>query len=161
MCGFNVEIWAAASIAKAFDEIGLDYPKTEKGAPSFTKAFLNNHSHELAKQLLLAREYDKSKNTFMDGMLKHVGKDGRIHGHINQIRSDDGGTVSGRISMSNPNLQQIPARHPELGPMISSIFLPEEGERWASIDYSQQEPRILGSFCVAVPEAYRHRNAEG
>ena len=146
LCGFNVEIWAAASIAKAFDEIGLDYPKTEKGAPSFTKAFLNNHSHDLAKQLLLAREYDKSKNTFMDGMLKHVGKDGRIHGHINQIRSDDGGTVSGRISMSNPNLQQIPARHPELGPMIRSIFLPEEGERWASIDYSQQEPRILVHF---------------
>ena len=146
LCGFNVEIWAAASIAKAFDEVGLDYPKTDKGAPSFTKSFLNNHEHEVAKQLLLAREYDKSKNTFMDGMSKHIGKDGRIHGHINQIRSDDGGTVSGRISMSNPNLQQIPARHPELGPMIRSIFLPEEDEKWASIDYSQQEPRILVHF---------------
>lgn len=146
LSGFNVEIWAAASIAKAFDEVGLPYPKTEKGAPSFTKAFLNTHEHDLAKQILLAREYDKSKNTFMDGLAKHIGKDGRIHGHINQIRSDDGGTVSGRISMSNPNLQQIPARHPELGPMIRSVFLPEEGEKWASIDYSQQEPRILVHF---------------
>jgi len=148
LCGFDVEIWAAASIAKAFDQVGLSYPKTEKGAPSFTKAFLNTHEHDLAKQLLLAREFDKSKNTFMDGLSKHIGKDGRIHGHINQIRSDDGGTVSGRISMSNPNLQQIPARHPELGPMIRSVFLPEEGEKWASIDYSQQEPRILVHFAA-------------
>jgi DNA polymerase I-like protein with 3'-5' exonuclease and polymerase domains len=146
LSGFNVEIWAAASIARAFDEVGLPYPKTAKGAPSFTKAFLTTHEHDLAKQILLAREYDKSKNTFMDGLSKHIGKDGRIHGHINQIRSDDGGTVSGRISMSNPNLQQIPARHPELGPMIRSVFLPEEGEKWASIDYSQQEPRILVHF---------------
>jgi DNA polymerase I-like protein with 3'-5' exonuclease and polymerase domains len=45
--------------------------------------------------------------------------------------------------MNNPNLQQIPARDPELGPMIRSLFLPEEGEKWASIDFSQQEPRIL------------------
>ena len=75
--------------------------------------------------------------------MKHCHSDGRIHSHINQIRSDDGGTVSGRISMNNPNLQQIPARDPELGPMIRSLFLPEEGEQWAAIDYSQQEPRIL------------------
>ena len=75
--------------------------------------------------------------------MKHCRADGRIHSHINQIRSDDGGTVSGRISMSNPNLQQIPARDPELGPIIRSLFLPEEGYQWAAIDYSQQEPRIL------------------
>ena len=66
-----------------------------------------------------------------------------MHSHINQIRGDDGGTVSGRFSMNNPNLQQIPARDPEIGPLIRSLFLPEEGEQWASIDYSQQEPRIL------------------
>jgi len=80
--------------------------------------------------------------TFIDGILKYV-HGGRIHSHINQLRSDDGGTVSGRISMNSPNLQQIPARDPELGPMIRSLFLPEEGEEWASIDFSQQEPRIL------------------
>jgi DNA polymerase-1 len=75
--------------------------------------------------------------------MRYVSKEGRIHGHINQLRSDDGGTVSGRLSMSNPNLQQIPARDPELGPMIRSLFLPEEDEQWAAIDFSQQEPRIL------------------
>jgi len=153
LVGFDVEIWAAQSIAKAFDKLDISYPKTEKNAPSFTKAFLTTHTHDLPKAILQAREFNKSKNTFMDGLLKHVGKDGRVHGHINQIRSDDGGTVSGRISMSNPNLQQIPARHPDLGPLIRSVFKPEEGQKWASIDYSQQEPRILVHFAAAFQEA--------
>ena len=152
LTGLKVEIWAAKSIAEAFDSLDIPYPKTEKNAPSFTKSFLSTHNHELAKSILQAREYNKSKNTFMDGLMKHVGKDNRIHGHINQIRSDDGGTVSGRVSMANPNLQQIPARHPDLGPMIRSVFLPEEGEQWASIDYSQQEPRILVHFAAAYQD---------
>ena len=143
LVGRPVEIWAAQSLASAFDDLSIPYPKTEKGAPSFTKGFLTDHEHELAKLVVEARSLNKIQGTFVATILKHVGDDGRIHGHINQIRSDDGGTVSGRISMSNPNLQQIPARDPELGPMIRSLFLPEEGEEWASIDFSQQEPRIL------------------
>ena len=147
--GTDVEIWAAQSIAKAFDKVGLEYPRTEKGAPSFTKQFLSDHPHELPQAIVQARSYNKINGTFIDGILRFVGKDGRIHGHINQIRSDDGGTVSGRVSMSNPNLQQIPARDPELGPMIRSLFLPEEGEQWASIDFSQQEPRIAVHYADA------------
>ncbi len=143
LVGRPVEIWAAQSLSAAFDDLSIPYPKTEKGAPSFTKSFLTDHEHELAKLVVEARSLNKIQGTFVATILKHVGDDGRIHGHINQIRSDDGGTVSGRISMSNPNLQQIPARDPELGPMIRSLFLPEEGEEWASIDFSQQEPRIL------------------
>jgi len=150
ICGFDPEIWAAQSLAKAFDEVGVPYPKTEKGQPSFTKQFLQSTDHELAKNILEAREFNKTNGTFINGLLKYVDESGRIHGHINQIRSDDGGTVSGRISMNNPNLQQIPARHEELGPMIRSVFMPEEGEQWASIDYSQQEPRILVHFASAL-----------
>ncbi len=143
VAGQNVELWAAASIAKAFDKLGIPYPRTEKNAPSFTKSFLSDHPHELAQLIVRARNLNKTSGTFINTIMKHCRTDGRIHGHINQIRSDDGGTVSGRISMSNPNLQQIPARDPELGPMIRSLFLPEEGEQWAAIDFSQQEPRIL------------------
>ena len=98
--------------------------------------------HELAQCISNAREINKAHTTFIDTITKHAHK-GRIHADINQIRSDDGGTVSGRFSMSNPNLQQIPARHPDLGPMIRSIFIPEQGCTWGSFDYSQQEPRIL------------------
>jgi DNA polymerase I-like protein with 3'-5' exonuclease and polymerase domains len=141
--GGDVEIWAAQSLAKAFDKVGIHYPKTEKGAPSFTKLFLQENQHPLAQLIVEARNLNKTSGTFINTIMKHCHSDGRIHAHINQIRSDDGGTVSGRISMSNPNLQQIPARDPEIGPMIRSLFLPEEGERWAAIDFSQQEPRIL------------------
>jgi len=141
--GSSVEIWAAQSLSKAFDKLDITYPKTEKGAPSFTKQFLNEHAHPVSKLIVEARNLNKTSGTFINTIIKHCRADGRIHSHINQIRSDDGGTVSGRISMSNPNLQQIPARDPELGPMIRSLFLPEEGDQWAAIDYSQQEPRIL------------------
>lgn len=142
-CGTHVEIWAAQSLAHAFDKVGVPYPKTEKGAPSFTKLFLQENNHPLAQLVTQARNLNKTSGTFINTIMKHCHADGRIHSHINQIRSDDGGTVSGRISMSNPNLQQIPARDPELGPMIRSLFLPEESEQWAAIDFSQQEPRIL------------------
>lgn len=161
ICGFDPEIWAAQSLAKAFDEVGVPYPKTEKGQPSFTKQFLQSTDHELAKNILEAREFNKTNGTFINGLLKYVDESGRIHGHINQIRSDDGGTVSGRISMNNPNLQQIPARHEELGPMIRSVFMPEEGEQWASIDYSQQEPRILVHFASALQGGKTNRVMKG
>ena len=146
LAGLNVEIWAAASIAKAFDKAGLSYPSTEKGSPSFTKLFLAEHPHALPKLIVQARNLNKVQGTFIDSILRYVGRDGRVHSHINQVRSGEGGTVSGRISANNPNLQQIPARDPELGPMIRRLFLPEEGEQWAAIDYSQQEPRILTSY---------------
>jgi len=154
--GMDVEVWAAQSLAKAFDTVGIHYPKTEKGAPSFTKSFLSEHDHELPKMILRTRDLNKTSGTFINTIMKHTAHDGRIHSHINQIRSDDGGTVSGRISMNNPNLQQIPARDPELGPMIRSLFLPEEGEEWASIDFSQQEPRILVHYAHAYGKSQGH-----
>jgi len=143
MVGTDVEIWAPASLAKAFDKLGIPYPKTDRGAPSFTKNFLTDHTHQFANMVVEAREINKAYGTFVNTILEHVGSDGRIHGHINQLRSDDGGTVSGRLSMSNPNLQQVPSRNPEIGKAIRSLFLPEEGQQWAAIDFSQQEPRIL------------------
>jgi len=156
LTGLNVEVWAAQSLAKAFDTVGINYPKTEKGAPSFTKSFLSDHPHELPKMILRTRGLNKTHGTFINTIMKHTAVDGRIHSHINQIRSDDGGTVSGRISMNNPNLQQIPARDPELGPMIRSLFLPEENEQWASIDFSQQEPRILVHYAHAYGKSQGH-----
>ena len=143
VAGSGVEIWAAQSLAKSFDNLGIHYPKTEKGAPSFTKLFLQEHNHPVAKLIVEARNLNKTSGTFINSIMKHCHADGRIHSHINQLRSDQGGTVSGRISMRNPNLQQIPARDPVYGPMIRSLFLPEEGDKWAAIDFSQQEPRIL------------------
>lgn len=153
IAGRDVEIWAAQSLVKAFDKVGIQYPKTEKGAPSFTKLFLQENPHPLAQLIVEARNLNKTTGTFLNTIMKHCHADGRIHSHINQIRSDDGGTVSGRLSMNSPNLQQIPARDPEIGPMIRSLFLPEEGEQWAAIDFSQQEPRILVHYAHVYGES--------
>ena len=168
LTGIDVEIHAARSIAKAFDKLKLPYDRTEKSdEPSFTKNFLQNHPHELARSIADAREINKAHTTFIDSITKHA-VNGRIHADINQIRSDDGGTVTGRFSMSNPNLQQIPARHPELGPLIRSIFIPEEKHLWGSFDYSQQEPRILVHYAKLqnlegvdeIVEAYNQGDAD-
>ena len=144
--GVDVQIWAAKSIEKVFQNLKLPYEKTLKTqAPSFTKNFLSNHSNELVKQIARAREINKAHTTFIDTILKHE-HNGRIHADINQIRSDQGGTVTGRFSYSNPNLQQIPARNKDLGPRIRSLFIPEEGCKWGCFDYSQQEPRLVTHY---------------
>jgi DNA polymerase I-like protein with 3'-5' exonuclease and polymerase domains len=164
----DVQIWAARSIAQVFDKLNLDYDRTEKtSAPSFTKNFLQNHPHPLVKHIARAREINKAHTTFIDTIIKHSHK-GRIHAEINQLRGDNGGTVTGRFSYSNPNLQQIPARNKDLGPRIRSLFIPEEGHTWGCFDYSQQEPRLVVHYAVLqnlygvddVLEAYREGNAD-
>ena len=137
------QIWAARSIAKVFDKLSLPYERTAKtGAPSFTKNFLQEHKHPVVQMIAKAREINKAHTTFIDTILRYEHK-GRIHADINQIRSNQGGTVTGRFSYSNPNLQQIPARNKDLGPLIRSLFLPDEGKKWGCFDYSQQEPRLV------------------
>ena len=141
--GLDVDIWAAASVAKVFDKAGIEYQKTEAtGAPSFTKSFLASSDHPLPKEIVAAREFNKARTTFIDAIIKHQHK-GRVHADIHQLRSDSGGTITGRFSYSSPNLQQLPARNELIGPMIRGLFLPEEGEKWGSFDYSSQEPRIV------------------
>ena len=149
--GVAIEPWAAASVQKVFEALNLQYPKTEAGAPSFTKQFLSAHPHEVAQAIVRLRETDKADSTFIDTILKHE-HEGRIHTEFHQLRSDEGGTVTGRFSSSNPNLQQIPARDPEIKKMIRGLFIPEEGARWGSFDYSSQEPRLLVHFAASIPE---------
>ena len=144
----DVQIWAARSIAQVFQKLRLPYDSTEKtNSPSFTKNFLQNHPHPLVKRIAQAREINKAHTTFIDTIIKHSHK-GRIHAEINQLRSDNGGTVTGRFSYSNPNLQQIPARNKQLGPSIRSLFIPEEGHTWGVFDYSQQEPRLVVHYAA-------------
>ena len=158
--GEKVDIWAAASIAKAFDKLGLAYPKTTTGLPSFTKTFLDSHDHPVAKLIIEAREFNKTHGTFLEPYLRHSAADGRIHPHINQMRSEDGGTVTGRLSMNNPNLQQVPARHEIIGPLVRSLFLPEEGQLWAANDFSSQEPRLLVHYATLLDLPGAERMAE-
>ena len=166
--GIDTQIWAARSIEQVFQKLSLNYERTKKtDSPSFTKNFLQNHEHPIVQQIARAREINKAHTTFIDTILKHSHK-GRIHAEINQLRSDVGGTVTGRFSYSNPNLQQIPARNKELGPMIRSLFIPEEGHTWGCFDYSQQEPRLVVHYAALdglygvndVIDAYKEGEAD-
>jgi len=166
--GIEVQIWAARSIQKVFEKLKLPYDRTAKTqAPSFTKNFLTHHPNPIIKKIAHAREINKAHTTFIDTILKHTHK-GRIHAEINQLRGDNGGTITGRFSYANPNLQQIPARNKELGPRIRSLFIPEEGCKWGCFDYNQQEPRLVVHYAALqnlygiqeVMEAYHAGDAD-
>ena len=147
--GIDVEIWAASSIKHLLDHQEITkYKKTKAGLPQLPKDFLKTHKNRYLRMIVKARECDKAKGTFVEGLLEFV-HEGRIHADINQIRSDQGGTVTGRFSMSNPNLQQIPSRG-IIGKKMRELFLPEDGCVWGSFDYSQQEPRIVVHYALKL-----------
>ena len=151
--GLDTQIWAARSIAKVFEKLNLPFDRTEKTkAPSFTKNFLSSHEHPVVRMIAEARELNKAHTTFIDTIIRYQHRD-RIHAGINQIRSDNGGTVTGRFSYSNPNLQQIPARNKDLGPLIRSLFLPESDCEWGCFDYNQQEPRLVVHYASLDQDA--------
>lgn len=141
--GLEVELWNARSIARVFDKLGLPYGRTEKtAAPSFTKLWLAQHKHPVAKMINDARHCDKLKETFIKGFVLEGNHKGRIHCQFNQLRSDEGGTVTGRFSSSTPNLQQIPIRGAD-GKLIRAVFIPEKSQLWHKLDYSQIEYRLI------------------
>jgi len=148
---FYPEIWAAASIEKVCQVRNItDFDRTPKtGKPSFTKNYLKNHKDPVLRAINSAREADKLKNTFLDS-IKNFVHNGRIHADIHQLKGDFGGTVTGRLSYSNPNLQQIP-NYTDIGMGVRSIFVPEKGHRWGCFDYSQQEPRLVVHFALSTP----------
>ena len=150
------QIWAARSIAEVFENLKIPFDRTEKtDAPSFTKNFLQEHEHPVVNLIAKAREVNKAHTTFIDSILKYEHK-GRIHAEINQLRNAGGGTVTGRFSYQNPNLQQIPARNKDLGPKIRSLFIPEKDCKWGCFDYSQQEPRLVVHYAALykLPSVY-------
>lgn len=144
----SVDVWSGDSIARAFDRAGIEYPRTEAGNPSFTKEFLAGTHHDLAQRILLVRQYEKAANPFVESYILGNAHKGRVHCQFHPLRSDSFGTVSGRFSSSNPNLQNIPSRDEVIGPMLRGLFIPEEGCSWRRSDYSQIEYRMLAHFAT-------------
>ena len=155
------DLWAARSVAQVFDVLRLTYRTTEKtGAPSFTKDFLREHSHPVVNMINNARSVNKTRTTFIETIKKYTYK-GRIHADINQLRSETGGTITGRFSYSHPNLQQIP-NYTDAGLGIRSIFSPNStDEKWCSFDYSQQEPRLVVHYATLLNIPGSHDFVEG
>lgn len=167
--GFDVNVNAAASLAKAFDKIGLKYPRTApsasypEGQPSFTKLSLKATDHKVARLIEDQKKYLKTVGTFIDGAIldAHVG--GKIYPLYHPLRGDDNGTRSGRLSCTKPNAQQMPSRDKIITPLLRGLFIPHPGHKsWISIDYGQIEYRMLLQFaCGKGSDEIRSRfNAE-
>lgn len=148
-------------------ELGLPTETTPTGQPSINKVAIQRakHLHPLPALLEKMRVREKMVSTFMNGYIFGHAVDGRIHSTFHPLKTDDYGTVSGRFSSSDPNLQNPyspgnddPEDDPndQYGHLFRSFFLPEEGRRWASLDYSQIEYRFFAHYAGGrVLQAYQ------
>lgn len=141
VCGLSIDVWASESIVQACEKLGYEYPRTGKGNPSFKAAWLESQDKDFFKLLVAARKLDRSGSVFIEKKILDLSVNGRIHPQFWQVKSDRGGTVSGRFASSNPNAQQFPARDKRLAKLVRSIIEPDKGCRYGVFDYSQQEPR--------------------
>lgn len=153
----KVNVFAAEEIASLCRQEKIDFPSTPTGKPSFTKDWLKRHPHPKMQQVTHLRTLHKMRDTFVRGSLLGTHINGRVHCELHPLRSDQYGTVSGRFSSANPNLQQIPARDPKWGPVIRSCFIPEEGEVWMKNDLSQIEFRLGVHYGVGEVESIREQ----
>jgi len=144
------------TIARWCEANGLGYKRTEAGNPSFRADWLENHNNEIIRSIREVRRLEKHAGTFVQGTILNNQVNGRVHCQFHQLRGDEYGAVSGRFSSSHPNLQNIPARDEELGPLIRGLFLPDEGEDWYSDDWSQIEFRLLVNYGKGI-SAWRTR----
>ncbi len=136
-----------------FEELKLPHGKKTKSGYSTAADILEKLAPEypIVNQILEYRQLTKLKSTYADGLANFIDLDGRIHGKFNQTV-----TATGRISSTEPNLQNIPVRM-ELGRLIRKVFIPAEDYVFLDADYSQIELRIL-AHCAqdeALIEAYR------
>lgn len=152
--GMNVR--SAPAILKYMERIGrTNWPTTGKGNPSFTKDWLSIFPE--GKAIITVREMENIVNTFINGHIRrNLHRDNRIHANFNQMVEDEYGTVSGRLSCNDPNLQQIPKRDKLLAPTLRQAFIAPPELVWLSNDYSQQEYRVFADYARAklVLEAY-------
>ena len=161
MIGRSIDIWSIKDIVGACSDLGLKFPVTDKGNPSFTASWLSNQEHPYLTLLVKARKLDRSGGVYIEDKILGMAYKGRIHPSFYQVRRDDAGTVSGRFSSANPNMQQIPSRDEIMAPLVRSIFVPEPGAHWSVFDYSQQEPRVTIHYAnllkLAGADVARHR----
>lgn len=151
----------ATQMVRAFDALGLPYGKTAKGNPSFAQSVLDKIDHPFVKAIAEKKKLAKARGTFIEGYILDKHHNGRIHCQFHPLRRDDCGTVSGRFSSTDPNLQNIPARDKEMNRLVRGLFLPEEGHHWFAPDYSQIEYRALAHFAMGpgaedCRQAYRN-----
>lgn len=163
LAGFEVNVHASKSLAQLFDARGFVYPRTKKGSPSFTRNWLAIQTSREARLVAEIRKLNKTRTTFVETCVLNAHVNGRLHTQFHPLRTDEGGAVSGRFSSSTPNLQFIPSRDPKFGPLLRSMFLPDEGSKqWRRIDYSQIEYRLFVHYSMDnnLIRAYQDRHTD-
>jgi DNA polymerase-1 len=138
--GREFKITSPKQVGEILEELNISTGrKTSTGQVSTNRAVLDELAlkYELPRLIIEYRELDKLKTTYTDALPALLGADGRIHSQLNQTV-----TATGRLSSSEPNLQNIPNRT-ELGRRIRRAFVPEKGSVFVSADYSQLELRLL------------------
>ncbi len=154
----NLDIWSPQQLGKYCESLGLVVPRTEKGNYSVAKDFLMHCEHPQVKKIQEARSINRLRKVFIEDIILNQNHNGRIHADFRQTASDEGGTRSGRLSSSNPNMQQVPKRS-DIGKAIRQLYIAEQDSLWCKADYSSQEPRLqvhyalLGQFGKPLPGA--------
>ena len=157
MVGFNFNVDSPKDVKRAFNPKMRDNQwytnkdelvgKTGTGAPSFAKGTLEKLRDPRAKLTLDIRQYKKLIGTFIDGHILGSEHEGRVHTTFNQTKTDRGqGTGTGRLSSTDPNLQQIHKRNKEMAAILRPLFLPEKGQDWYCRDWEQMDFRVFAHY---------------
>lgn len=156
-CGFPVDINIDSDLIKICEKFNLKYKKTDKGNPCFSSEAVPKDELGIFDNILALRKYYKARDTYIRGYIFGSTLDGWLHGQYNQLKSDDSGTVTGRLSSSNPNMQNMPnPKSSQIGKDIRGLFIPDnDAEMWLSMDYSGQEPKMLVHTAILLDDHYK------
>jgi DNA polymerase-1 len=143
IAGRPVNTGSPVEMEKVFSRLKIPFNRTKNGKMSLTGAFLQTVQHPIGQMIVDLEELKKYNSAFIENAILGSNVNGRVHGQFNPLRA-----VTGRMSASNPNLQQVPSRN-ELAKMVRAIFIPDRGHHhWRKVDYSSVESRILAHFAI-------------
>lgn len=141
--GFNTR--SPVMVRKVMEDAGLkDWPTTEKGNPSFTEKWLKKS--DIGKKIIQIRQHSNLIASFVNPLSERHMFKGRVHATLNQLKSDDKGTISGRFSCNDPNLQQVPKRIKAVAKPFRRLFVADPGYIFWERDFSQCEPRLFAHY---------------
>lgn len=153
--GFNPR--GPSDVRKFCEAAGhTDWPVTaKKKQPSFPESWLA--THEPGKKIVQIRQRLTLLNTFLRPMRDRHVFEGRVHPTYHQLRNDEFGTITGRLSCTDPNLQAASKRNEEVGRKHRSIFVADEDNTWVSADYRQCEPVLLAEYsqCKVLVDGFK------
>lgn len=148
--GIAPNVWANEDVVKICEKLKLPFQRTALGNPSFPADWLRTHPHPALQLLAEARKLDRSGAVFIQSKILDLAVNGRLYPQFWQVKSEKYGTTSGRLSSSNPNAQQFPARDERIAPMVRSLLIAEQGCEWGAFDWKSQEPRLAVHYAALL-----------